>query len=144
MLADALFDPDLIVTSDDGTDIALVVEFRAEDHSSETERLLKEYMLGMRCPLALVVTPQNVTVYRDEYESESADSIHLVGRYPAPSAFASAGTGRSFENAAWRWLENLPSDVAFQSVPPELRRVVQTHIVPALMQGSLRAAGPRY
>src|SRR5437868_6137554 len=84
-----VFGPDLVVTSDDGTELELVVETRLrQGHLGETETQLKEYMIDMSCSVGLLVSPGEIRLYHDTYVSDEPDSVDLVGTYPAPKEWA--------------------------------------------------------
>ena len=148
------FEPDLIVTSADSTEVVLVVEakLRIGDMSS-TERQLKAYMTGMQCPLGILITPQRLRVYHDSYTSFSEESIALVGDVTVSGVLACDPGERKppsgpraaleFERSVQAWLAGLTDNNKVQSLPPEVGAVVQQYLAPALAQGEVRAAGPR-
>ncbi len=148
-----VFEPDLIVTTDNGTELALVVETKLHSRFlSETEGELKQYMLGMQCPVGLVTTPRTIRLYHDQYLSASEESVELVGEYSAPpdwvvwqehTGFVQNGAGVAFEDAVRVWLEGLTTEWGLRSLSPELRQAVEWYLIPALNQGVLRAAHPR-
>ena len=47
------------------------------------------------------------------------------------------------EDAVQAWLERLPAGTGQASLPPELWHALEQHVLPALEQGEIRAAGPR-
>ena len=54
---------DIIVSSPDSTEVKLVVEAKLQiPNLRETERELKNFMLQVRCPLGLLVSPQRLVV----------------------------------------------------------------------------------
>jgi hypothetical protein len=58
------FQPDIIVTTVDG--ISLVAEAKlALPNFEHTEEDLKKYMVGMQCPVGLLITPDRMWLYRD-------------------------------------------------------------------------------
>jgi hypothetical protein len=143
------FEPDLVVTTDDGTELVLVVEVKARAvRLAETESQLKEYMLAMRCPVGLLATPSQIRLYYDQYLSASENSVQLVGEYAAPSPWAAwfgkslsvPNAGMSFEDAVRGWLEGLATESSLRSLPPDLRRAAEAFLIPALNQGRVRAA----
>ena len=107
-----LFEPDLIVTTDDSTELVLVVEAKLHPVALvETERQLKLLLLAMRCPVGLLATPKKIRLYYDQYLSATEDSVKLVGEYAAPLDWAawqqgpgSAQVGAGFEDAVRNWL----------------------------------------
>ena len=144
------FEPDIVVTGPEGTEIALVVEAKTKLYDFDaTERQLKEYMVGMRCPVGLLVTPERLWVYRDQYISASDDSITKVGEFDLTNVlkFDEAGVRRkdlAFEVLVQSWLEGLSTESGLRQLAPELRAAAQTYIVPAISQGGIRAGHPRY
>jgi hypothetical protein len=146
-----VFEPDLIVTTDDGTESVLVVEAKLHPVPLvETERQLKQYMLAMRCPVGLLATPKKIRLYYDQYLSATEDSVKLVGEYAAPSDWAawqqrpgSAQVGAGFEDAVRKWLEGLSTESALRSSSPDVRQAAEEYLIPALNQGVVRAARPR-
>lgn len=138
------FQPDIIVTTPDG--ITLVAEAKVYLPNLErTEEELKQYMVGMQCPIGLLITPERMWIYRDSYTTRSPQSVQRVGefnvrplwRQPPPSEAA------GFEVFVQRWLEDLASEPAGQA-PKELRVALQDYVLPALADGDVRAAHPRY
>jgi hypothetical protein len=146
-----VFEPDLIITADEGTDLVMVVEVkRCLTHLAETESQLREYMLAMRCPFGLLATPKTLRLYHDQYLSASEDSVKLVGVYAAPPDWAiweyrqnSTQTGGGFEDAVQGWLERLKTESGLRLLPPDFREAVEHYLIPALNQGAVRAAHPR-
>ena len=149
------FAPDILVSSPDAHDIALVVEVKLHDDDLEqTEQQLKRYMFGMRCPLGLLVTPERMRLLRDTYTSYAPESIEWIGDYPIQGLFEEAlarhpkdtdvavGAFR-LEDAVQAWLERLASGTGLASLSPDLRDALKEYVLPALEQGEIRAAGPR-
>jgi len=59
------FAPDIVVTTQDTPRLLLIVEAKlASRIRSQDESQLKSYMLQMRCPIGLLVTPDEIVVYR--------------------------------------------------------------------------------
>ncbi len=150
------FAPDIIVSDREGLRISLVVEvkLRVEDLAA-SERELKRYMIGNRCPVGMIFTPEALRIYRDAYRSYEEDSIERVGEFPAAFLFG-RGVGTAEQGAAvlayeWRladavqgWLETLRYPTMIAGLPAGLREAVIEHILPALFEGEVRAAGPRF
>jgi hypothetical protein len=140
---------DIIVSSPDSTEVKLVVEakLRTSDLQS-AEHQLKNFMLQMRCPLGLLVSPQRLWVYLDRFTSDSEDSIERLGDFDITGLVkfhsTDAGNGAAFENAVQAWLENLSASVMRrQSNDPKLLEIINHYILPAVETGVIRAAGPR-
>jgi len=147
---DMAFEADIIVTDPESSDIAMVVEAKTSMHDLESsERQLKRYMAGMRCPVGLIVTPEQLRLYRNRYLSSSEDTIELVGAFDVHDVlnYKRSGDGRydafEFEGFVQAWLEGLGSEAGLQELPAELRRAAQWYIFPAVSQGVVRAGHPR-
>ena len=140
---------DIIVSSPDSTEVKLVVEAKLQTPNiQETEHQLKNFMLQLRCPLGLLVSPLRLWVYLDRFTSYSEDSIERLGEFNIEGLFKfeppATGGGVAFENAVQAWLEDLSSDTARSEVKdPKLREVISHYLLPAIQTGVVRAAGPR-
>ena len=132
---------DIIVSSPDSTEVKLVVEAKLRVPDMEaTESQLKNFMLSMRCPLGLLMSPERLWVYIDRFTSDSEDSIEKLGDF---DIFAIAD-GIAFEIAVQMWLEKLPSIISpNRPSDPKLREIISHYILPAVETGIVRAAGPR-
>jgi hypothetical protein len=140
---------DIIVSSPDATEVKLVVEakLRIPDLPA-TERQIRNFMLQLRCPLGLLVSPERLLVYLDRFTSDSEDSIERIGDFDItglvkirPSA---ATDGVAFENAVQAWLEDLSSSTMRGRVKDaRLLEIINHYILPAVETGVVRAAGPR-
>jgi hypothetical protein len=146
-----IFDLDLIVTTDGGTEWLLIVDvkLRVVDLTA-TESQLKQYMLGMRCPCGLLATPDKLRIYYDRFLSATEDSIERVGEFAAPREWSSwrstpdsERAALGFEDTVRNWLEGLGADSELRSVPVEFRDAAERYLLPVLNHGVLRAAGPR-
>jgi hypothetical protein len=79
------FSPDIVVTGKDSPRILLVVEAKYYPTvRKEDESKLKSYMLDMKCPVGLIVTPELIEVFRDRYIAHSESSVEHVASFPAP------------------------------------------------------------
>ena len=150
--------PDIIVTGEDTPRIFLVAEAKLRSTiRKEDESQLKSYMLQMRCPVGLLVTPEIIEVFRDTYTAHSENSVERVGSFPAPkdwSVFRVPHHGSAakdlnlefrFESAVKYWLEQLGASPSFymKEFPKETRDALVDYVVPALAQGIVRSSGPR-
>jgi len=150
------FSPDIIVTGEDTPRILLVAEAKLSSAiREEDESQLKTYMLHMRCPIGLLVTPDAVEVFRDTYTAHSEKSVEHVASFASPKTWDVFRVGHHgsrepllefrFEEAVKSWLEQLgtsPSACLNES-PKETRVALADYILPALTQGVVRSAGPR-
>jgi hypothetical protein len=152
------FSPDFVVTTEDSPRMLLIVETKlSSEKRTHDEAQLKSYMLHMRCPIGLFITPEEIVVYRDSYTAHySEQSVHRVGSFPAPKSWTvfkapHHGTDRPpnlerrFEENVKSWLEQLRSSSSndVQEFPKETREALLDYVVPALSQGIVRAGGPR-
>jgi hypothetical protein len=150
------FSPDIIVTGEDTPGILLAAEAKlSRSGRKEDESQLKTYMLHMRCPIGLLVTPDVIEVFRDTYTAHSEKSVEHVASFAAPKTwdiFKVSDHGSielqlalRFEEAVKSWLEQLgtsPSAYLNES-PKETREALTDYILPALTQGVVRSTGPR-
>lgn len=140
---------DIIVSSRDSTEVELVVEAKLQGPNlRETEHRLKNFMLLLRCPLGLLVSPKCLWVYLDRFTSYSEDSIERLGEFDIEGLInfrsPATGGGVAFESAVQAWLENLSSDTTRRQVKdPKLLEVINHYILPAVETGVVQAAGPR-
>jgi hypothetical protein len=117
-------------------------------------------MYRVRCLIGLLITPDEIVVYRDTYTSLSEQSVRRVGTFPAPKDWAvfksphhgserSAGVNGDlellFEEHVKSWLEHLRSSSldGVRGIPEETREALVDYVVPALHQGTVQAVGPR-
>jgi len=155
------FSPDIVVTAEDTTRMLLIVETKLSSQDRmEDESQLKSYMLHMRCPIGLFITPDEIVVYRDTYTAHSEQSVRRVGAFPAPKNWTifkapHHGTDRAsakntdlalrFEETVKLWLEKLRSSPSsyVREFPKETEEALADYVVPALSEGIIRAGGPR-
>src|SRR6267154_5096128 len=151
------FSPDFIVTTEDSPRMLLIVEAKlSSKNRTQDESQMKSYMLHMRCPIGLYVTPDEIVVYRDSYTAHSEQSVHRVGAFPAPKSWTvfkaphhgadrPSDLPQRFEENVKSWLEQLRSSASeyAKEFPKETREALLDYVVPALSQGIVRAGGPR-
>jgi len=147
--------PDILVTSPDSPlQILMAVEARLDREALEAAiQQLRHYMAKMSCPVGLLVLPEALYIFRNRYTGIEENAIEQIGRYQMSEAFqrfarASAehgvkAKGRLFESYVQRWLEHLPNSDDIEQLAPELKDALETHVLPALESGVVRAAGPR-
>jgi hypothetical protein len=140
------FQPDIVVASPGQEH--LVVEVRIKD-SPDVADALKHYMLRMRSPTGILVTPTRISIFRDTFRSNAESSIDVVGAIVTSDVaelqpFAS-GVNRdpmAFESAVQHWLSELRNRLVHgyaRGVDP----ILAEHVMPALTMGEIRAGGPR-
>ena len=138
------FQPDIIITTPDG--IALVVEAKVTvPNLQRTEEDLKRYMVGMSCPIGLLITPERMWLYRDSYTTRSPQSIHRVGEFDPKPLWRQTPPSQAapFELFVQQWLEDLNTQPT-KELPTELREALREYVLPAVTSGEVRAAHPRY
>ena len=138
------FQPDIIVTGPDG--VMLVVEAKAIlPDLTHSEEQLKRYMSGMQCPTGVLITPGHIWVYRDLYTTRTPQSIQRIGDFDTKGLWQQSPPEEAtqFEVFVQQWLERLAQQPA-QKLPPNLSGTFREYVVPAVMNGEVRAAHPRY
>src|SRR5437762_1695493 len=78
------FRPDIVINTPEGTTLVVEVKMHLPNLRG-TEDGLKRYMVGMQCPVGLLVTPERIWLYRDSYSSRTPESVELVGVFDAKS-----------------------------------------------------------
>lgn len=109
-----------------------------------TEEALKRYMIAMQYPFGLLITPQKGWVYRDSYSNLSPSSVQRVGEFDSSPIWRQnpPSDPLEFEAFVQRWLEDL-ADFPTQTLPPQLKDIVQGYVLPAIATGEVKAAHPR-
>jgi hypothetical protein len=146
------FEPDIIVSDNDGTSLLLVAEVKSGRpplHAlKKTETQLKQYMIGMRCGVGMLVTPHKLRIYRDRYLGYEPDSIEMVGEFEFPVGTSGIESGRDvasrFEALVQHWLESLKDPNARVRLSSSLRDAIEEHVAPVLRSGEVRAAHHRH
>jgi len=143
---------DIIVTGADATEVRLIVEAKlAVRDITSAEQNLKRAMMQMSSPVGLLVSPERIWVYSDQYVSQTPESVVQVGNFDIshlihfqPGSVSPDEVYR-FESAVQHWLEDL------LRIAPEIRRtndtfwnVLNTYVLPAVEAGQVRAAAPRF
>jgi hypothetical protein len=144
------FEADIIVTSGDGSEFMMVVETKwHEQDLSKAEAQLKAYMRSVRSPVGLLVTPNQLRIFRDRCLPSPHISVEEVGRFDVSELFgpypkdAGRNDALRFENEVQSWLESLSAHNVIDQLPAELRSAAESTIVPVLSQGVIRAGHPR-
>jgi hypothetical protein len=89
MAQDMGFEPDIIVTSGDGSEFMMVVETKWHEHDlSKAEAQLKAYMSAVRSPVGLLVTPNQLRIFRDRYLPFPDISVEEVGTFDVSELLA--------------------------------------------------------
>jgi hypothetical protein len=139
------FEPDIVITGPEG--ITLVVEAKVTLHNlTRTEQELKQYMVRMRCPIGLLITPEHMWLYRDFYTVDSTQSVQRVGEFDVAKLWhrKPPALGVDFEAFVQQWLEELGAEYPNRELPRELNEALGEYILPAVATGDMRAAHVRY
>ncbi len=137
------FQPDIIVTGPDG--LMLVVEAKTSLPNLEhSEEQLKRYMSGMQCPTRVLITPEHIWVYRD-LPTRTPQSIQRIGEFDTKGLWQQPPPAEAmlFEVFVQQWLERLAQQPT-QQLPPSISETFREYVVPAVTNGEVRAAHPRY
>ena len=149
------FSPDIIVTGEDTPRILLAAETKLSSMRQNDESQLKTYMLHMKCPIGLFVTPDVIEIFRDTYTEHSENSVKRVGSFRSPNSWdifrvphhgsREPQLGLRFEEAVKSWLEQLATSPSayLKEFPKETREALADYVVPAVTQGVVRSTGPR-
>lgn len=150
------FHPDIVVYRPDSNELALAAEVKSPRRNpAEFDHEIARYMLGMNCPVVLVVTPGDLTLYHDRFLSRDESSIEMLGPIPSDqfSAFqrfmettghANLDTiGALFDDAVRKWLRSLASNGIVRGDESHATPAVAEYVVPAVAGGDVRAAAPR-
>lgn len=137
------FQPDIIISTPDGRLMVIEAKVVINDLVG-TEEALKRYMVAMQYPFGLLITPEKGWVYRDSYSSLSPASIQQVEEFDSVPIWRQKPPREPLEFEAFvqRWIEDL-ADFPAQSLPPQLKSIVQGYVLAAIATGEVRAAHPR-
>jgi hypothetical protein len=102
-------------------------------------------MVGMQCPIGVLITPEHMWIYRDSYTDRSPESVRRVGKYSLKSLWREPppAQGPQFETFVQHWLEDL-AKAPERELPSDLRDALREYILPAIASGDMHAAHPRY
>ena len=131
---------DIVVTSPTGhTDLVVVVKL-TKDLDDTTARLSK-YMASVGAEAGLVVGLEVIRVLRETYRGRP--SIRVVGEFPIAQArgLRLSTDVAEFEDSVQRWVESLQAGEDVATEP--LHSALVEHVLPAIADGTVRAAGPR-
>ncbi|MEG3897261.1 MULTISPECIES: hypothetical protein [unclassified Microcoleus] len=147
------FQPDIILTSQDG-EYLMLVEVKLKDISSIAKNAieqLKHTMASIGCSVGLVVAGERVILLRDSLEKYNGESIYVVGEAKLPDSLLPPADEQwkgnpaiEFESRVQRWLEKLKLTASMENLPNDLRNLLGEPIISLLRIGEVRAAGPRW
>jgi hypothetical protein len=141
--------PDIVVTRPDSPEVLLAVEVKsgvADIGSWEAQ--LKAYMVHTSCPVGMLVTPEQTRIYRNRYTDYEPQSVAMIGACATSELLgsippASSLTDSYLERRVEDWLESLRGD-ADRAWPSSVREAIESSILPEVIGGDVRAAGPRW
>jgi hypothetical protein len=145
-------EPDIVVSSFDGSGIGLVAELkrRGTRDLDVFEAQLKDFMVRTRCAVGLLITPAELLILRDQFRSYSPDSVERVGTFPFPTSVLGghvepdSGVDTEFEILVQNWLNDIRHrPEALAELPNDLKKALEDHVVPILVSGDIRAAHHR-
>lgn len=140
--------PDFIVMARDTPEVVMVVEVKQLGlNLDEAERQLKTYMLHNHSPLGMLVTPESLRLYHDEYRGTREASIERIAEFSTPEVLGASQwrkTGARLEEMVRRWLEGVV-DNWWSNLPkiPSIRRQLLEHLVPSLTEGRVMSGTVR-
>ena len=136
-----VFQPDILVSGPDG--ISLVVEAKTTlPDLKSAEEQLQMYMIGMACPLGMLVTPERMWLHRNLFSSPP--QVEPIGEFEMSSVWPQPPRDPvQFEIFVQDWLDNLAYPLAGR-FPANIREAIAKHVFPAVRDGEVRAAHPRF
>jgi hypothetical protein len=154
------FRPDILVTASDSPRVLLVVETKTRlVDPTLAEKQIKQYMQQMSCPVGLLITLENIFIYKDRYLGHSEESVDRMGPFPVPRKWEALdllhiesdersdkrrpGFEFEFEEAVKLWLERIRTSNSVRGFSPEAEDAINSYVLPALSAGVIRGTGPR-
>jgi hypothetical protein len=131
---------DIVVTSP-WRDTDVVVGAKLTRDLDATTAQLRDYMRRIGAPVGLVVGQDTIRLLREMYHGEP--SIQVIGEFPLALArgLVTSNDPVEYEDHVQEWLESLRNGQETADEP--LRSALLEHVVPAIENGTVRAAGPR-
>ncbi len=139
--------PDIIVAKPDSPEPLLAIEVKLGAASTDAaEAQLKEYMIRQSCPSGMVVTPDSALFFRNWYTSYEPDTIQLIGHCRTAELLGETPLKSVSESTlvllVEQWLESLGTN-GYHSWPPAAREAIESCVLPAVFEGTVRATGSR-
>jgi len=140
---------DIVVTKPDSPEVLLVAEIkigRTEIHRVENQ--IKTYMTSLSCPVGLLVTPEETRFYRNPFTAYDAETVELIGTCVTSELLgalppAQLLTESHLEQLVERWLEGLRTTTP-TTWPAAVQQAIESSVLPVVLEGVVRAAGPRW
>ncbi len=149
------FEPDILVASEFGTDLLMIVEVKLRMRPSAVERFaspLKRYMASMNVETGVLISPQVMAIFVESYRGEGADSILKVAECTMDMVFPDFQYGTklssaqerkrayAFERRVHRWLERLVEEPNVHADQGDVHRLIGEYLLPNLKSGTVRPA----
>ncbi len=142
--------PDIVVESPESPPQALLaVEVKAGATAAGiAETQLKSYMVRQSCPVGVLVTAEKTVFLRNRYTGVDGETVQeigecrtreLLGIPPDHSALAESYLLQRVE----QWLEGIQLG-SRKSWPAGAQEAIESFVVPSVIGGVVRAAGPRW
>jgi hypothetical protein len=105
-------------------------------------------MVRMSCPVGMLVTSEETRFYRNRYTDYQPQTIEMIGACEtsdllAPMPPKSSLSDLQLVRLVEQWLEELRMDKR-QLWPASVREAIESTVLPVVIGGMVRAAGPRW
>jgi hypothetical protein len=138
--------PDIVVTQPDSPEVQVAVEVKVGVSARDAEGQIREYMVRQNCPIGMLVTPEWTVFFRNPYTGYDAQTIRKTGECQTRELLGTTPEGVTEERLLQlveQWLERLRLRRG-KVWPPSVQEAIESHVLPALMGGTVRATGPRW
>lgn len=141
--------PDIVVTKPDSPEVLLAVEIKASNAVAQAgEAQLRDYMVHQSCPVGMLVTSDDTLFLRNPYTAYAPETIQKIGGCRTSELLGSMPdkalvTEQYLIRRVEQWLENLRAS-SRKSWPSSALEAMESCVLPAVMSGIIRAAGPRW
>jgi hypothetical protein len=140
--------PDIIVGKPDSPEVLLAIEVRTDAAREEAaEEALREYMVRRNCPAGMLVTAENILFLRNPYTGYESNTIRRIGHCRTVELLGAMLLNTASESTlvlmVEQWLESLGTN-GYHSWPPSAEEAIESCVLPAVIEGSVRSTGPRW
>jgi hypothetical protein len=155
-----VYRPDIMITAPETGDVLAVVEVTGR-HPAGSDRRVAQLFECLRSTgggIALLITPESVTIFRDRSLSSDPRSMERTGPLPLGRLFYMLGSGQdhglgsdqdhgvgesAMANLVGRWMEDLAAGRLDRVIPQETREALERQVVPLLRASQVSFAPPR-